>query len=138
MVMESTKVAAAAKAFRQNYSDLSTAISHPDVACSLASKLYSKNLVTEAVRNAVQLTPALTPSQQAARLLSDVQSRISPQNLRRFVRVLKKDKALKEVAARLRQSYREILSSSQLQESSDSECEEEDDSSSGNLDLSST
>ena len=103
----------AAQAFRRHYLALYDALAQPNVASDweLARKLYNGSVITSETKEAIQLTPGITPRQQADLLLGEVESSINIDHtrLRKFTRVLKKVPVLEPIAKRLRQSYSKFI-----------------------------
>ena len=103
----------AAQAFRRHYLALHDALAQTNVASDweLARKLYNGSVITSETKEAIQLTPGITPRQQTDLLLGEVESSINIDHtrLRKFTRVLKKVPVLEPIAKRLRQSYSKFI-----------------------------
>ena len=98
----------ASDAFRKHYDTLYSALSsQPDTVLGLTVKLYKRVVITQDTRDSIQLTTGITPGHRASTLLLAVESsiRIDRRNLRKFVRILRKEPTLKSVADALQQSY---------------------------------
>ena len=97
----------ASEAFRRYYDKLQVVISQPNLAFGLASQFYQKKIITRETRDAIQFTTNTTPNNQAALLLQAVEITIhvNPRCLLQFVRILRKETILKEVADALKCYY---------------------------------
>ena len=95
----------ALNAFREQYGTLHlTLTSQPELVLRLAVKLYKRALISEETRDAIRDTSGITVY-QASKLLSAIESAIAinPRILRQFLRVLRKESALKSVAEALKE-----------------------------------
>ena len=90
--------------FREYFAELAESIQDPD---GLALKLYSKKMITRAVRdNAVMAT--LTKQQKSTILLQAIESKLEtdPSDFTTLIAVLQSDPTLMPVATRMIQMYR--------------------------------
>ena len=99
------------EAFRRKSDVLRNALTEPDAASRLATKLYSgAAIITSETRDVVQMA-SFTPMQQTSMLLQAVESSIKTDHtrLRRLIRELRKQPVLKPIAKQLRQCYCKFL-----------------------------
>jgi len=99
----------ASTAFREQYADFYSSISQPALPEKLATKLYSKAMITSGARDSVVSVtgPGVTPAYRALTLLQIVETAIASEykNLRRFVRVVKREDVLRPLAEKLYHRY---------------------------------
>ena len=96
----------ALQAFREHFDALySSLTSHPDLVLGLASKVCKGAIIVQETRDVIK--QATGTVYQASRLLSAIESAIAvnPKNLRRFLRILRKESTLKSIAGALRKCY---------------------------------
>ena len=99
----------ASAAFREQYANFYSSISQPALPEKLATKLYSKAIITREARDSVVSVtgPGVTPAYRASTLLQIVESAIASEyrNLRRFVRIVKREDVLRPLAEKLYHRY---------------------------------
>lgn len=81
----------AATIFREHFSTLADAIAQPDLPNKLASKLYSRSLVSRALRDTVHYTRGITLSDKALMILKAIEAgiQLEPLQLNHFLDVLR-------------------------------------------------
>ena len=92
----------AKRVFKKHYADLSDLLAVPDNMSTIASRLYSEDLIPEEAFDNIS-TSGRTRRDKAESILRALKATISiqPQSLRTLIEILKKNDALKAIAEKM-------------------------------------